>query len=458
MTNRLAWAGMLLALAPFVGAAVWLAQVHLPSASRPATDAMVAVPTGRAVSLGDVRFVAMPDGRILRFAPSSSIGEPVVSVPGGPVRLVRADKQVFASYETSDGRALLRQIAPEMALPRPLKAAASTLLGLPDGSVWIGGVDGSLSRVDEDTVIPLDQRLPTWVRFLRHDRAGVRIVAISADGSRLEIDLSSEEPRAGAPQRDDSATRFALHAVIDPSEPDGLFPPGYVFRDCPQCPEMVVVPSGSFSMGSPITEKGRYRNEGPQTTIEVSKFAIGKYEITQAEWEVCVQLGICQETHSERDTGYARARSPVTNVSWEDAQIYVLWLSQFTGRSYKLPTEVEWEYAARAGTRTAFSFGSTIDKNQAQFNSSESTLVGSFPANPWGLHDMHGNVWEWTSDCYFAKYVANQPRNQCALRTLRGGSWVNVAPEHLRSSYRIRGQVHDRNTALGFRVVRDRLP
>lgn len=255
---------------------------------------------------------------------------------------------------------------------------------------------------------------------------------------------------------------------------DGLqrLNPGTVFKDCDACPEMVVIPAGSFTMGSPASEPGRYSDEYPQHQVTISRqFAAGKFEVTFDEWDVCVRESGCG--HFPSDSGWVRGRRPVTNVSWDDAKQYVQWLSRKTGRNYRLLTEAEWEYVARAGTTTAFSFGSTITPQQANYHTEEfyagslvaassreqPAPVGNYAPNAFGLYDVHGNVWEWTEDCWNANY-SGAPTNgsawiagDCFLRVLRGGSWSS-GPWALRSAFRSLFIASSRSTDYGFRLAR----
>ena len=246
--------------------------------------------------------------------------------------------------------------------------------------------------------------------------------------------------------------------------------PGRVFRDCEECPEMVVVPAGSFTMGAPSREEGRDSDEGPQHTVTIrAPFAVGKYEVTFLEWDGCVAAGGCG--HRADDEGWGRGRRPVMNVSWEDARSYVRWLSGKTGKRYRLLSEAEWEYAARAGTRTRYHWGDRVGRNRAncdgcgsRWDDDRTAPVGSFPANGFGLHDVHGNVWEWVEDCRHDDYAgapldgsAWTAGGECGRRVLRGGSWFNV-PRNLRSAFRYRGSAGFRNFNLGFRVARTLTP
>jgi formylglycine-generating enzyme required for sulfatase activity len=248
--------------------------------------------------------------------------------------------------------------------------------------------------------------------------------------------------------------------------------PGRAFRDCPECPEMIVVPAGSFVMGAPAGEAGRFDREGPRRKVTIERpFAAGKFEVTFAEWDVCVAAGGCK--HKPDDERWGRGERPVINVSWNDVtREYLPWLSAKTGNTYRLLTEAEWEYAARAGTTTPFSTGSTITIDQANFNGNytyggsakgvyrrKTIEVGSFKPNAFGLHDVHGNVWEWVHDCYRDSYAGAPsdgsavPDAQGCSRILRGGSWDGY-PEVLRSGDRTRDRPGVRGNGDGFRVAR----
>ena len=239
------------------------------------------------------------------------------------------------------------------------------------------------------------------------------------------------------------------------------------FRNCDGCPEMVVIPAGAFRMGSPASasEEGRHddegpqhRVEGPQHRVELRSFALGVTEVTFDEWDACVRGGGC-DGYRPDDEGWGRGARPVINVSWEDAQAYVSWLSGSTGAAYRLPSESEWEYAARAGTETPFHTGATISTDQANY-SGRTTPVGTFAPNAFGLHDVHGSVWEWVEDCWHDSY-RGAPRDgaawtssgDCGRRVLRGGSW-NAYPGNLRSAARYMHPTEHRNYHVGFRVAR----
>ncbi len=247
--------------------------------------------------------------------------------------------------------------------------------------------------------------------------------------------------------------------------------PGEAFRDTLRSggtgPEMVVIPAGSFRMGC-ISGVGCYNDEKPVHQVTIPQaFAVGKYEVTFAEWDACVSAGGCSHRPDDR---WGRGRHPVIRVSWDDAQSYVRWLSQQTGASYRLLSESEWEYVARAGSSTAYSWGSQIGSGRAncdgcgsQWDNSQTAPVGSFSPNAFGLHDMHGNVWEWVQDCWNESYNGGPSdgsawqSGNCFRRVLRGGSW-NIRPRHLRSANRIGYPSDDRSYLFGFRVARTLTP
>jgi formylglycine-generating enzyme required for sulfatase activity len=239
------------------------------------------------------------------------------------------------------------------------------------------------------------------------------------------------------------------------------------FKECSNCPQMIVVPAGSFMMGSPASEPGREVNEGPQRPVRFTRqFAVGQFELSFDEWDACVADGGCNG-YKPDDRGWGRGRQPVINVSWDDAQAYVAWLSKKTGKTYRLLTEAEYEYATRAGTQTAYSWGNDIGKNNAncrscgsQWDGIRTAPVGSFRANRFGLYDMVGNVRAWTEDCWHENYDQAPPggsawtTGDCRVRIVRGGSW-NSGPGVLRSANRDWFTPGSRiNHVLGFRVGR----
>jgi formylglycine-generating enzyme required for sulfatase activity len=242
---------------------------------------------------------------------------------------------------------------------------------------------------------------------------------------------------------------------------------GWHFRDSLQDgslgPVMVIIPGGRFMMGSPENEEGRSGNQR-QHEVEVESFAIGQYAVTFEEYDRFAQA---TGRDKPEDAGWGRGRRPVINVSWLDAVAYADWLTALTGAAYRLPTEAEWEYACRAGTTTPFHFGETISTDLANYNGSNTHIqevfhpktleVGQFPANAWGLYDMHGNVREWTASVYDEQYGGAERRASEAgspfRRALRGGSWFD-ADLFVRSAYRNWTAPDNRNITFGFRLAR----
>lgn len=281
----------------------------------------------------------------------------------------------------------------------------------------------------------------------------------------------------------------AFPAVAPPAA--AQTPPDTAFRDCPHCPKIVVVPAGTFLMGSPPSGDWRFEDEEPQHPVTIgAAFAIGVHEVTFEQWDACVSGGGCGG-YRPADEGWGRGRRPVTNVSWEDARNYVQWLSEETGETYRLPSEARWEYAARAGTKTARYWGDGAAEQCRYANGLDADLaevdpelvegmralgagpapcsdgqawgtapVGSYEPNAFGLYDMIGNLAEWTDDCEQRDYSEGEAGDgawssgDCSARMLRGGTW-SYPVESLRSAYRLSLQLDRRDNGIGFRVVRD---
>ena len=274
--------------------------------------------------------------------------------------------------------------------------------------------------------------------------------------------------------------------------------PGTRFRDCSTCPEMVWLPTGEFTMGSPASEAGRGADEGPQRRVRIGyPLAVGVHEVTRGEFGRFVSStghavgGSCwtfedgkyeeRPGRSWRSPGFSQGDDhPVVCVNWDDAQAYVRWLSRETGKGYRLPSEAEWEYAARGGTSTSRWWGHSADSGCGSANGADLTAkdrfshwtvascrdghvytapVGSYGANPFGLYDVLGNVFEWVGDCWNGSY-AGAPSDggtwtsgECGRRVVRGGSWGS-SPRYVRAAYRSRSVTGGRNNRLGFRVAR----
>lgn len=304
----------------------------------------------------------------------------------------------------------------------------------------------------------------------------------------------------------------AVSAAAVKEAPRAAQRPGTVFQDCPDCPRMVVIPAGEFTMGSPASEAGRSLDEGPQHMVQIAQpFALGRSEVTVAEFRRFVEES-GYRTEAERDTraqgcsgfiyedpagrgpapqpftswrnpGLAQAQvdpHPVLCVSWNDARVYAQWLSRKTGRRYRLPAEAEWEYAARAGSTTsrpwgddpvqACRFANVADQSRFQtwgFGQKHECTdghyftapAGGYAPNAFGLYDMLGNVWEWTEDCWNASYAGAPSdgsawlRGDCTQRVLRGGSWSTV-PRFVRSAARHKNPADFRDNLSGFRLAR----
>jgi formylglycine-generating enzyme required for sulfatase activity len=233
-------------------------------------------------------------------------------------------------------------------------------------------------------------------------------------------------------------------------------------QDCAECPQMIPIAAGAFAMGS--TELFRF--EAPVHNVTIRKpFYIGRTEVTYDEWDACVMAKGCD--FSPDDRGVGRGKRPVGNLSWEDTQQYVAWLSKRTGQSYRLPSEAEWEYAARAGRPTTYYWGKMMEKARANCSgcdgprSTTAVTVASYPPNEFGLYDMSGNVAEWVEDCWNDSYRSAPAdgsawvKSGCKERVLRGGSFSNE-PRYVRSASRFKYDFDVRFQTNGFRVVRQR--
>jgi formylglycine-generating enzyme required for sulfatase activity len=247
--------------------------------------------------------------------------------------------------------------------------------------------------------------------------------------------------------------------------------PRNILQDCPSCPKMIAVPAGEFLMGSPADEPYRGADEGPQHLVKIAEpFMVGIYEVTFDEWETCHVEGAC--TYLPGDVGWGRGQNPVIRVNWSDAQTYVQWLTQKTGESYRLPTEAEWEYFARAGTSTAYHTGDELLNSDANFDARtpeniigiilrEAVTVGQYAANGFGIYDIHGNVSEWVQECYDPnsyETLTTQPNSdqttENCKRIARGGT-SHYGHGFARSANRAPFSGDVRSLDVGFRVVRD---
>ena len=243
-----------------------------------------------------------------------------------------------------------------------------------------------------------------------------------------------------------------------------LAEPAWAFTDCSDCPEMIDIPAGSFLMGSPSNQNACSReklddrdDEKPQHTVKIKAFSLGKFEVTQAQWHALMDSN---PSHNKGPT------LPFENISWDDAQKYIQKLNQKTGKKYRLPSEAEWEYAARGGSTSSYPWGDNVSELTlhawSKANAVNTNIVGLKKPNSFGLYDMIGNVSEWTQDCWNDNY-RGAPKDgsawltgNCSLRVLRGGSWGDD-PQQLRTA--IRDGTHPtyyRFSGSSFRVARDK--
>jgi formylglycine-generating enzyme required for sulfatase activity/class 3 adenylate cyclase len=300
---------------------------------------------------------------------------------------------------------------------------------------------------------------PSSAASEQHTVAGTSTVATSLEPRPIESSIAAlPVPAQPAPVDPAAAPKFLQQAVVGrPFRAVTHRPsiPRQILRDCDQCPELLEIPGGSFTMGSndDPTEKPPHR-------VSVGAFALGRFAVTNGEWRRCVAAQVCRYQPSGSDD------LPVHNVSWTDAQQYVTWLSLLTGQKYRLPTEAEWEYAARATTSTRYWWGNQIVVDMANckgcgepYDTAEPVKVGNYEPNPYGVYDMAGGVAQWTSDCWHKDYqgapkdASTWDSANCRERVLRGGSWMNAA-DSLRTSSRAYYDANVRYPAHGFRVVR----
>ena len=275
-----------------------------------------------------------------------------------------------------------------------------------------------------------------------HYRAALEILDAAEQG--LE-EIRREEARARLAREHAERETAARRAAILPS-----------------VPELIVIPAGTFRMGC-VTGRQCRSSERLVHEVHVESFELSRYEVTFAQWDVCVEYGGCRRV---KDRGWGRADRPVIHVSWDDAQGYVAWLSKELGEGYRLPSEAEWEYAARAGSETMYSWGNERGRGQANCDGcrcahcgDRTAPVGSYPPNPFGLHDMHGNVREWVRDCWNDSYDgaptdgAAWEQGDCSARVARGGSWA-VEPKISRAATRWWRYRHRDYSDWGFRIAR----
>ena len=377
--------------------------------------------------------------------------------------------------------------------------------GTSPATAAVGTVQPSPKEAEARLGLGLEQRrlVQMGLAAAGHDPGGVDGMLGGKTRRALRAWQESKEVEAtGYLTREQGEVLAALGREADVKGRGG--PPGTKLRDCPECPEMVVVPEGTYRMGSPSGEEGRRDREGPVRRVKIGyRLAVGVKEVTRGEFARFVSetgrpMGdSCWEWDGEwkersggrnwKSPGYGQTdEHPVVCVGWNDAKAYVRWLSGKTGKEYRLLSEAEWEYVARAGTETARYWGEGESGQCRYANGADEALkrrdsdwkwttascddgyartapVGSYQANGFGLHDVLGNVYEWTEDCWNESYTgalsdgSAWESGDCGRRVLRGGSWL-IDPRNLRSAYRGRSTTGNRSLILGFRVARTLTP
>ncbi|HEY1806580.1 MAG TPA: SUMF1/EgtB/PvdO family nonheme iron enzyme [Terracidiphilus sp.] len=313
---------------------------------------------------------------------------------------------------------------------------------------------------------------PVWRTSWQVLAGGSLLAIVLAGAIGAWFALSSEptpvSPTSHPPVTPVPAPVATQQSAIEPlsiAKEKALYP-NDTFQECMNCPTLIVVPHGSFTMGSPTSEPGRMFAEGPQHTVIIARqFAVGQFEVTFDEWDACVADEGCNRYRPD-DQGWGRGRRPVINVSWNDAKAYVAWLAKKTGKPYRLLSEAEYEYATRAGTTTVYPWGNAIGENNANcrdcglFGAQQTAPVGSFAPNKFELYDMVGNVEAWTEDCFHVTYngapvdgSAWVTGDDCVNRAIRSGSF-SALPDHLRSAHRIGNYTKTRSIYTGFRIAR----
>jgi formylglycine-generating enzyme required for sulfatase activity len=335
---------------------------------------------------------------------------------------------------------------------------------------WFAGRAEDLPKVDREFIALSVERERKAQALARRVRVLVYVLLVGIIASLVGW---INQSYLGAQWRWYTVTRPYMDSQIRPhvltTAAEQALKPGDTFKECAtDCPEMIVVPAGSFVMGSPPTEKGRNADESPQHKVTIAKrFAISKFDVTFSDWDACVSVGSCPQVG---DGGMGGGTKPVINVGWKEAEQYVAWLAAVTGQPYRLLTEAEWEYAARAGTTTAYYWGDNIGTGNAncigcgsKWDNQQTSPVGSFKPNAFGLYDMAGNVFQWVQDCYNGTYDGAPTdgsawtSEDCSRHVVRGGSW-HIDPRSLRSAARVGATPDNRVYFLGFRVGRTLIP
>jgi formylglycine-generating enzyme required for sulfatase activity len=289
--------------------------------------------------------------------------------------------------------------------------------------------------------------------------AQARIARLHAAQPQAPAPKPKEVPKE-APKEAPKPSPALVPAPAAAAAPPKAVAPGTDIKDCPACPTLVSIPAGTFTMGSNTSDP----SEKPAHEVAVgAPFAIGRYEVTVQEWNACAAAGGCQKIAQRPN---ASANAPMRDVSWDDAQQYAKWLSTVSGKPYRLPTEAEWERAARGGTATRYWWGEQMAQGKANckecgkpWAEDAPANAGTFAANPYGLYDTSGSVWEWVADCWHNNYKGapgdgrmwDEPN--CRVRVIRGGSWREGA-SYMVASTRFKYDASVRHSQNGFRVAR----
>ncbi len=433
------------------------------------------------IALGKVRdeVLKMTDRRQEPFV-YGSLGGSIVSIVNAPpepkvVAPLPADEIVWNAVKDSGHPAIFSDFATKFPtsrfrvdaearrdeLQKRSDAAAVAVAAPPtDQVVWNAIKDSPHPAVFEEFLAKFPASSQATVARSRLEEIKRTKVAVA----------SPPPPQIATEAREKAAGRINIGLKVLSDTDEGSLKLKSVLKECDKCPELVVVPDGAFVMGSPESERQREAIEGPQRQVTFkTPFAVGRFAITFEEWDTCVADGGCNG-YLPWDNGWGRGKRPVINVSWHDAKSYVAWLSSRTGKTYRLLSETEREYVTRAGTTTPYWLGSSISAKAANFSAQglrndkkaigKKTLpVDSFQANPWGLFQVHGNVWEWIDDCMIDGYAgapadgATRTKDPCERRVLRGGSWISE-PGLLRAAARYGVQADGRVSNVGFRVAR----
>ena len=364
----------------------------------------------------------------------------------------------------------------------PPEIQADLYLVQADRQIQAGDHDAAVATLDKIFALQRDHGLAIPPAFwFKHAQ-------VSRDAGRFEQAIESATRYLMAEGQQGQHYMAALEILDASGQMMRVRMAGEHFQDCSACPEMVVIPAGAFRMGCLSDDDDCDGDENPVREVRIPQpFALSKHEVTRSEFSRFVEAAgystssscITYEASSWEDRSGRGWRYPGVNqsdvhpvvcVSWRDAEAYAAWLSRESGQEYRLPSESEWEYAARAGTVTKYSWGNEIGRNRAncagcgsRWDGDRTAPVGSFAANAFGLHDMHGNVWEWVEDCLNGSY-SGAPSDggawlsgDCFGRVLRGGSWGDL-PRDLRSANRVRYATSSQRNYIGFRVARTLTP